>query len=92
MSLDEYFDAGNNATKTVKSSARIATGGSPVFQHIAQKIQPSGYFSRVKSITIRLCVTDCTGDVYFTDILLQGGSVATGWVGHVCEIQWTLDG
>jgi len=30
--------------------------------------------------------------VYFTDLLLQGGSVATGWVGHVSEIQWTLDG
>ena len=23
---------------------------------------------------------------------LQGGSIATGWVGHVSEIQWTEDG
>jgi hypothetical protein len=30
--------------------------------------------------------------VYFTDIMLQAGSIATGWVGHVGEIQWTQDG
>ena len=30
--------------------------------------------------------------VYITDMLLQGGSIATGWVGHVSEIQWTEDG
>ena len=61
------------------------------FNQTAHNISPKSG-SRVKSITIRLCVTDCTGTVYFTDILLQGSSVATGWVGHVCEIQWTLDG
>ena len=38
------------------------------------------------------CITDCTGKVYFTDIMVQGGSIATGWVGHPSEIQWTLDG
>lgn len=43
------------------------------------------------SITIRLVVADCTGEVFFTDIMLQAGSIATGWVGHVCEIMWTLD-
>lgn len=47
---------------------------------------------KIKKLTIRLFVKDCTGTVYFTDILLQGGSIATGWVGHVSEIKWTLDG
>jgi hypothetical protein len=61
------------------------------FNQTAHNISPKSG-SRVKSITIRLCVTDCTGIVYFTDLLLQGGSVATGWVGHACEIRWTLDG
>jgi hypothetical protein len=61
------------------------------FNQAAHNISPKGG-SRVKSITIRLCVTDCTGTVYFTDLLLQGGSVSTGWIGHVCEIRWTLDG
>jgi hypothetical protein len=35
---------------------------------------------------------NCTGEVWFTDIMLQPGSIATGWVGHVCEIKWTMDG
>lgn len=61
------------------------------FTQAAQDVSPKGY-GRLKSITIRVCVTDCTGEVYITDMLLQGGSIATGWVGHVSEIQWTLDG
>lgn len=62
-----------------------------VFTQAAQDVSPKGY-GRLKSITVRVCVTDCTGEVYITDMLLQGGSIATGWVGHVSEIQWTLDG
>lgn len=61
------------------------------FQQIARDASPKGY-GKLRSITIRLCVTNCSGMVYFTDIMLQAGSVATGWVGHVCEIKWTLDG
>ncbi|BDZ79231.1 hypothetical protein [Claveliimonas bilis] len=56
------------------------------------RITPENYSSRVKSITVRVCVTDCTGSFYITDIFLQAGAVATGWVGHPCEIRWTLDG
>lgn len=56
------------------------------------KITPEHYGSRVKSITVRVCVTNCTGKFYITDILLQAGAVATGWVGHPCELRWTLDG
>ena len=44
------------------------------------------------SITVRVCMTNCTGTLFITDILLQAGSVATGWVGHPCEMKWTLDG
>lgn len=61
------------------------------FSQMAADASPKSY-ERLRSITIRLCVTDCTGTVYFTDMLLQGGSIATGWVGHVSEIQWTQDG
>ena len=61
------------------------------FTHAAKDVSPRGY-ERLKSITVRVCVTDCTGEFYITDMLLQGGSIATGWVGHVSEIQWTLDG
>ena len=62
-----------------------------LFSQTATDLSPKGY-GRLRSITIRLCITDCTGKVYFTDIMVQGGSIATGWVGHPSEIQWTLDG
>jgi len=61
------------------------------FQPITRDASPKGY-GRLRSITIRVCVTDCTGSVYITDLMLQGGSIGTGWAGHVCEIKWTLDG
>lgn len=56
------------------------------------RIAPENYSSRVKSITVRVCVKNCSGTFFITDIFLQGGAVATGWVGHPCEIRWTLDG
>lgn len=63
------------------------------FSRTSAKITPENSgSSRLKSITVRVCVTDCTGEFYITDILLQGGSVAIGWVGHPSEIRWTLDG
>ncbi|HBD85886.1 MAG TPA: hypothetical protein DC001_00495 [Clostridiales bacterium] len=62
-----------------------------IFIKIARGATPKGY-GTLRSITIRLCVTDCSGAVYFTDLMLQAGSMATGWIGHVCEIKWTLDG
>ena len=58
------------------------------FSKTQEKITPSGYSSKVKSITVRVC----TGTLYITDLLLQPGSVATGWVGHPCEMKWVLDG
>ncbi len=61
------------------------------FQQVARDASPKGY-GRLRSITVRLVVTDCSGEVYFTDVMLQAGSIATGWVGHVCEIKWTMDG
>ena len=61
------------------------------FQQVARDATPRGY-GTLRSITVRLVITNCTGAVYFTDIMLQAGSIATGWGGHVCEIQWTLDG
>ncbi len=61
------------------------------FQHIAHDCSPKGY-GRLKNITIRLYIKDCIGNVYFTDVFLQGGSIATGWISHASELKWTLDG
>lgn len=62
------------------------------FTKKSQKIGPESTFGKLKSITVRICISNCTGTLYVTDLLLQGGSVATGWVGHPCEIRWSLDG
>lgn len=62
------------------------------FSKTSAKITPETYGTRIKSITVRVCITNCTGTVYITDLMLQAGAVATGWVGHPCEIKWTLDG
>ncbi|GMA49312.1 hypothetical protein GCM10025857_06690 [Alicyclobacillus contaminans] len=45
----------------------------------------------VQSITVELVITNCTGDIWVTDIMFQGGSVATTWVGHPAEIRWSFD-
>ena len=57
------------------------------FSHVAQAVSPQN--GRVSKMRIRICVT---GTIHITDMLLQGGSIATGWVGHVSEIKWTEDG
>lgn len=61
------------------------------FNRIARDASPRES-KRLRAITVRLFVQDCTGAFYITDLLLQAGTVGTGWVGHVCEIKWTMDG
>ena len=46
---------------------------------------------KVKKLTVRVVVQDCTGTARFTDIMLQGGSVATAGVSHVAEQRDTFD-
>ena len=44
------------------------------FSRTIAKITPENFSSeRLKSVTVRVCITDCTGEFYITDILLQGG-------------------
>ena len=65
-----------------------------VVQKIAPTVQASGSDTsrREKSIRVRVTMTNTTGDLYLTDLMLQSGSIATGWVGHVSEIPFTQDG
>ena len=65
-----------------------------VVQKIVPTIQASGSDTsrRVKSIRVRVTVTNATGDLYLTDLMLQSGSIATGWTGHVSEIPFVQDG
>ena len=65
-----------------------------VVQKIAPTVQASGSDTsrKVKSIRVRVTMTNTTGDLYLTDLMLQSGSIATGWTGHVSEIPFTQDG
>ena len=65
-----------------------------VVQKIAPTVQATGLdpSRKVKSIRVRVTMTNTTGDLYLTDLMLQSGSIATGWVGHVSEIPFTQDG
>ena len=60
------------------------------FTQTAHDLSPKGS-KRVKSITVRVCVTDCTGTVFITDMFRRAAPSPPA-VGHVSEIQWTLDG
>lgn len=46
----------------------------------------------VQKIALRLIVSDVTGTIHVTDLMFQGGSIATVWTGHASEIQWSFDG
>jgi len=57
-----------------------------------KKVQPQQTGSqRTIKIKMRLVVKDCTGTLKVTDLMLQGGPVATPWVGHPSEIKWSFD-
>ena len=45
------------------------------FSKTSEKITPNNYSARVKSITVRVCVKNCSGTFYITDIFLQGGAI-----------------
>lgn len=69
------------------------------YTNVVQKIVPTSAMTgsydeqkKVKSIRLRVTVKNATGDLYLTDLMLQSGSIATGWAGHVSEIQFTQDG
>jgi len=68
------------------------------YTNVVQKITPTTQASgsdtsrRVKSIRVRVTMTNATGDLYLADLMLQSGSIATGWTGHVSEIQFVQDG
>ncbi|SMO48587.1 hypothetical protein [Melghirimyces algeriensis] len=46
----------------------------------------------VANVQVRLVVSDLTGTIRVTDLMLQGGSIATVWTGHASEITWSFDG
>ncbi len=60
------------------------------FQVISKTIETDPG-KKVDYIDVELVMNDYKGTVYFTDIMFQGGSLPTSWVGHVSEIRWSFD-
>lgn len=53
---------------------------------------PSGSRNVQSMESIIVKIIDLENEINEDIDMLQGGSIATGWVGHPSEIQWTLDG
>lgn len=47
---------------------------------------------KIKEIEVKFIVEDAEITIYLTDIMLQGGTIATMWTGHPSEIRWSFDG
>ena len=70
------------------------------FKTISQRIKLD-YSKKVSHMDVVLEINDVGKDplsesttepaIHITDIMLQGGTVATSWVGHVSEIRWSFD-
>ena len=45
----------------------------------------------VAKIDVRLCAEDTAGNVNMTDVMLQGGVLATIWSGHTSEIRFSFE-
>ncbi|WLD92637.1 hypothetical protein [Alkalihalobacillus sp. AL-G] len=46
----------------------------------------------VASLEVELIAQDFGGEVNITDLILQGGQIATNWTLHPSEIRWSIDG
>lgn len=46
----------------------------------------------VASLEVELIAKDFSGEVSITDLMLQGGKIATNWTLHPSEIRWSIDG
>lgn len=58
-------------------------------EHKIYTFTPQG---KVKEIEVKFIVEDAEVTIYLTDIMLQGGAIATMWTGHPSEIKWSFDG
>lgn len=53
----------------------------PVFIRLAEVINKKQDM-RVMSVTVKPTITNCSGTIWFTDLMLQEGSALTGYVPH----------
>lgn len=61
------------------------------FRLFNKVIQVKDLSKGVNSIEVRFVANDFKGQVNITDIMLQGGGLATNWNYHPSEIRWSHD-
>lgn len=54
-------------------------------------IIPTPGTKTVAKVDIRLCAEDMAGNVNITDVMFQGGVLATIWSGHTAEIRFSFE-
>lgn len=57
----------------------------------AVMVIPVSGVRRVAKVDVRLCAEDLSGHVNLTDVMLQGGVLATLWSGHSSEIRFSFE-
>ncbi len=57
---------------------------------IVRTISPKSTY-KVRTIKLRVIAKDIYGSMTITDIMLQGGTSYTNWIGHPSEIRWSFD-
>ena len=55
----------------------------------ATKIIPTK--RKVARMDVLLCMENATGTINMTDVMLQGGVLATLWSGHTSEIRFSFE-
>jgi len=59
------------------------------FSSYAINIPTNG--KRVIKIEITLALYNVVGTVYYTDVMFQGGTLATLWTGSPAELEWAFN-
>ncbi|UKM63128.1 hypothetical protein [Weizmannia phage Youna2] len=59
------------------------------FDRVARTFPTNG--KRVARIDVTLIAYNVSGQVFITDVMFQGGTLATLWYGHPAEIEWSFN-
>lgn len=57
----------------------------------AVMVIPVPGIKKVAKMDVRLCMESATGTVNMTDVMIQGGVLATLWSGHTSEIRFSFE-
>ncbi|MDP3058846.1 MAG: hypothetical protein Q8N36_05270 [bacterium] len=62
-----------------------------MFWQEAVMVIPVAGMNKVARMDVRLCMEDVAGTINMADVMLQGGVLATLWIGHASEIRFSFE-